>query len=73
MGKDTTEKLKKYIKEDRPSRFNSFVRKRAIDACDVQLNKKKKTYCIMHVHTLVNMEGILYLSEIMTLTTNNKE
>ena len=39
MGKDTTEKLKKYIKEDRPSRFNSCVRKSAIDACDVQLNK----------------------------------
>jgi hypothetical protein len=39
MGKDTTEKLKKYIKEDRPSRFKSFVRKRAIDVCDIQLNK----------------------------------
>jgi len=39
MGKDTTEKLKKYIKEDRPSRFKSFVRKRGIDVCDVQLNK----------------------------------
>ena len=39
MGKDTTQKLNKYIKEDRPSRFNSFVRKRAIDVCDVQLNK----------------------------------
>ena len=52
MGKDTTEKLKKYIKEDRPSRFNSFVRKRAIDACDVQLNKKKTkpTALCMYIH-----------------------
>jgi hypothetical protein len=35
MGKDTTQKLNKYIKEDRPSRFNSFVRKRAIDVYSI--------------------------------------
>lgn len=39
MGKDVTEKLKKYIKEDRPGKFKSYVRKRRIDVCEIRLHK----------------------------------
>ncbi|CAC5391917.1 NFKBIL1 [Mytilus coruscus] len=41
MGKDVTEKLKKYIKEDRPSKFKSYVRKRRIDVCEIRLDKEQ--------------------------------
>lgn len=47
MGKDRTDKLKKYIKENRPSRFKSFVRKHKIDIREVQLSNGQNLlhYC----------------------------
>ncbi|VDI12782.1 NF-kappa-B inhibitor-like protein 1 [Mytilus galloprovincialis] len=39
MGKDVTEKLKKYIKDDRPGKFKSYVRKHRVDVCEIRLDK----------------------------------
>lgn len=55
MPKDRAEKLKKYIKEDRPSKFKSYARKHCIDIGDLQLKKRRTLlhYCCHRGNDLI--------------------